>query len=373
MLKNILCLTLIVLLCTCSFAAETQNEHKLGRGDHIRINVLDEPEVTKETVIGDDGYISLALIDRIKLEGMTCAEAAEAIRNALKEYIVQPEVSVELIAVGKKRVFVAGEVQKRGVLMLEPNARLMEALAGAEYLNTADLSNITIQRKSQIINTDLTLFLSGKDLTPNILLEDGDTIIVPRQNLADAVLVLGAVNKAGTTALKPGMTIREAIAAAGGVTPDADTSKITLKHDASQEAIPIDYERAMAGDPTADLTVSAGDTIFVPKLDDAYFVIQGGVKNPGRYSLKGRMTIEEATAEAGGLTKDAKIDQIEVVHTSGGIVRSEKVNLDKIRKGQSPVVVIQPGDSIIIPTRRTSPDFLQILSVLGSLGWILVR
>ncbi|MDI6829202.1 MAG: SLBB domain-containing protein, partial [Armatimonadota bacterium] len=295
------------------------------------------------------------------------------IKNALKEYIVQPEVSVELIDVGKKRVFVVGEVQKRGLLLLEPDARLIEALGAAEYLNTADLSRITIQRKSQIINVDLSLFLSGKDLTPNILLEHEDTIIVPRQNLADAILVLGAVNKAGTITFKPGMTIRESLAAAGGVTPDADTAKITLKRNNSQEPIPIDYDRAIAGDPTADLTVVAGDTIFVPKIDDAYFIIQGGVKNPGRYSLKGNMTIEEATAEAGGLTKDAKIDQIEIVHTSGGIVRSEKVDLNKIRKGQSPVVYLQSGDSIVIPTKRSTPDFLQILSVLGSIGWILVR
>ncbi|MDI6829203.1 MAG: polysaccharide biosynthesis/export family protein, partial [Armatimonadota bacterium] len=76
MKKFMLFLILPTLLCISQLVLQAGTEHKLSRGDRIKINVLDEPEITKETIVGEDGYISLALIDRIKLEGMTCSEAA---------------------------------------------------------------------------------------------------------------------------------------------------------------------------------------------------------------------------------------------------------------------------------------------------------
>lgn len=377
MLRVALCLTIaLIVLLPSGLLAAVDDAQILGPGDRVRITVLDEPDVSRDAVLDADGYVSLAMLDRFKLGGMTTVDASVAMESALKTYIVGPKVTIELLEVGKKRVFVVGDVKKPGPLALDPDAKLIEAVTTAELLETADLTKITIRRKSLVQQADLTLYLSGKDLTPNLAIQPGDTIIVPRKDMtqsAQTVLVIGEVNKSGALPLKSGMTIREVIAAAGGITANADTSRITLKHEGDTQGQTIDFSRAQSGDLLANVTIAGGDTLFVPKIDNGYYTIQGAVNAPGQYLVKEGITIEEATAMAGGVSKEARIDDIQVIHTQGGAIRTEKVNLKNIYAGKTQTLVIRAGDRLYVPSRKESKSFLDILTSLAGFGWILAR
>jgi protein involved in polysaccharide export with SLBB domain len=343
----------------------------LQSGDRIRVTVLNEPDITKESIIDKDGVIQLALLGDIKLSGMSTYDAATAIKELLADYIIQPAVSVELLESGKLRVFVVGEVQKPGIYTLDRGAKALEAITSAEYTDNSDLAKVTIHRGSQIIDLDLTVFLTGNDLTTNVSLEPDDTIVVARRDLGRSVLVLGEVTRPGATSFISGMTIKELIAACGGMKPEADISKITIRHDGSQEVIPIDF--TAAGETSGNTIILAGDTIMIPRSDIAYFIVEGGVNQPGRYCLKTGMTIEDALASAGGLTKDAKIDSIQIVRTVGNARSAQIVNLKSIRVGGCPIVYIQPQDIIVVPVRKPKPSTLEVLSAIGAIGWIFIR
>jgi protein involved in polysaccharide export with SLBB domain len=330
---------------------------------------MDEPEVSKEAVLDKDGSVSIALLGDTSLLGMTTAEAALSIKRALAEYIVKPEVNVELVDIGKYRVFVVGQVKKPGLYMMSPGSKILEALTTAEYDENSDLTRVTVNRGEQVIELDLTAFLKKGDISRNILLQPEDTIVVAKQEMGHTALVLGEVNKPGATPLKADMTVREVMAAAGGVTPQADTLKIVIKHTGTSESVPVDYAKALQGDPSADIIVMSGDTVYVPKAEDAYFIVQGGVNQPGRYPWRLGMTIDEATALAGGFNRDAKMDNIELVHRDGDKVTSEKVNLINARKGTEPMAIVRPMDTVVVPMRKTS-EWAQILTGIGAFGWL---
>lgn len=366
-------IAIVMVLVGASQAVPLDTSHRLGSGDRVKISVLNEPDLSKETEIDRDGYAPLDLVDRVKLQGMTCTEAAETVRKALAEYIVNPEVTVELQEIAKKKVFVTGEVRKPGILLLDSRAKLIEAVTLAEYTELADLSKISIRRKDKMLQSDLSLYLSGKDTTPNVSLEPEDSIIIPRVETVGTALVIGSVNKPGLVQLKNGMTFREVISVSGGVMVDADTLNISIKHEGSNESSTIAYDRAMAGDPTADIAIQAGDTLYVPKQDKAYFTIQGGVRQPGQYALKGQVTLEEATALAGGLTKDAVISEIQVIRVSGNAVNADKVDLKAIRQGKSPAVTLGPGDNVVVPTKKDRRSPLDVLTAIAGFGWLFRR
>lgn len=379
MLRFALCLilALMVLAPVVAMAAVAADDaHILGPGDQVRITVLDEPDVSRDAIVDDDGYINLAMLNRFKLGGMNALDAAAAMQSALKTYIVLPKVTIELLEIGKKRVFVLGDVKKKGPLALDPDARLIEAVTAAECLESADLTKITIRRKSLIQQADLTLYLTGKDLTPNLAIQPGDTIIVPAKDMSQAnpsVLVIGEVNKSGSVQIKQGMTIREVIAAAGGITQNADTSKVTLKHDGDKQGQIIDFSRIQNGDMLANLAMANGDTLFVPRLETGFYTIQGGVNLPGQYLIKDGITIEVATTLAGGLTEKARIDDIQVIHSQGAAVTTEKVNLKLVYEGKRPPLLLRAGDRVYVPVKKDRKDFWDILGSLAGVGWILAR
>ena len=131
-------------------------------------------------------------------------------------------------------------------------------------------------------------------------LKSGDTIVVPNVGFVGSVLVTGQVGKVGAIPVSKGTTFREVMGLAGGVTVDADTEKITVKREGLADPISMNYKRAMDGDPTADIALQPGDTMYVPEIETSYYTVMGGVNRPGQYPLKRKLSLSEAIGEAGG-------------------------------------------------------------------------
>jgi polysaccharide export outer membrane protein len=91
------------------------------------------------------------------------------------------------------------------------------------------------------------------------------TVIVNQVN-SYAIYVLGEVRTQGRHVVRTGTTFLQAVSLAGGFTPFAATSKITLRRHGStgkETVIPIRYKDVLAGQQ-ANLILKPGDTIIVP-------------------------------------------------------------------------------------------------------------
>ncbi|MDX1701186.1 MAG: polysaccharide biosynthesis/export family protein, partial [Melioribacteraceae bacterium] len=107
MMKKI---SIIFLLLLCSsLQAEQSSDYLLDAGDQIRILVYDEPDLTVERFITDDGKINFPLVGSIYVTGKTTRQVERLIHNGLKgDYLLNPSVQVNIITY--RPFYIHGEV-----------------------------------------------------------------------------------------------------------------------------------------------------------------------------------------------------------------------------------------------------------------------
>jgi polysaccharide export outer membrane protein len=376
MLMRVLLKTAVVMLVVTILTpvALLADGSKLAIGDVVAVVVDGEKEFTKAYQIDKDGCVALPMVEPVKVVGLNTSDASAVITKALTKVLVNPQVTVGFVERAKMQVFVVGQVKAPGLVVVGVGDRVVQALAQAGYDDTADLSHISIRRGNEAIDLDLTKYLKGEDLSVNMELQSGDTIVVPQLDMVGTVLVLGQVNKVGTVPLRRGMTFREAMGLIGGVTVEANTEKITLKREGAPDPIQIDYTRAMDGDPSADVALQPGDSIYVPQIETAFFTVMGAVNRPGQYPLKGKLTLSEAIGLAGGPVPDgADLRQVSIMRdaANGKPSQTTKVDLSKVIATASEEPDIQRGDVIYVKDRKHKPNMLQVLQTILPFAWLL--
>jgi len=168
-------------------AAAASADYIIGAQDVLAINVWKEQELSLNSVeVRLDGKISVPLIDDIQAAGLTPTQLKEAITEKLKEYVTAPQVTVIVTRVGSKNVYVMGEVAREGAIALQPEMRVLDALAiSGGFSPFAGKTRIKIIRghgsAPAEFNFDYDSFVDGEDVAQNILLLPGDQIIVPEE------------------------------------------------------------------------------------------------------------------------------------------------------------------------------------------------
>lgn len=101
--------------------------------------------------------------------------------------------------------------------------------------------------------------------------------------------------------------------------------------------------RALAKDYIRDPQVK----VFVKEFSNVY--VFGQVGEPGPYLFKGGMTVLQAITTAGGFTKIANARKVRIVRTHGGERKVIHINVSEITKGDEEDVILQPGDTVVVP------------------------
>ena len=168
-------------------AVQAQEEYVIGPKDVLAIVVWREPELSLGSVeVRLDGKISVPLIDEVQAAGRTPLQLKEEITLRLQDFITAPVVTAVVVSVGSKLVYVIGEVTREGPLTMQPEMRVLSAIALAGGLNPfagkGRIKIIRIQGAAPAeFNFDYDSFVDGQDLAQNILLLPGDTIVVPEE------------------------------------------------------------------------------------------------------------------------------------------------------------------------------------------------
>jgi len=168
-------------------ATAAQAEYVIGAQDVLAISVWKEPELTLQGVeVRLDGKISVPLIDDIQADGLTPTQLKDAIADKLKDYVTAPQVTVIVVRVGSKNVYILGEIARQGAIPLQPQMRVLDALTFAGgFTPFAGKSRIKIIRGHDSPPSEFTFdydaFVDGNDVAQNILLLPGDQIIVPEE------------------------------------------------------------------------------------------------------------------------------------------------------------------------------------------------
>src|SRR5262245_39113467 len=168
-------------------AAAASQEYVIGANDTLAINVWKETELSLPQVeVRLDGKISMPLLDDVQAAGLTPSQLKANLTERLKEYTSAPQVTVIVVKVGSKMVYVMGEVQHEGVYNLQPSMRVLDALAiSGGFTAFAGKTRVKIIRQAapspSEFNFDYEAFVDGSNVAQNILLLPGAQIIVPEE------------------------------------------------------------------------------------------------------------------------------------------------------------------------------------------------
>jgi len=225
-LKRLLPALLLVLaagFATLAQAQDKQPDYQLGPGDTIRVLVFQNPDLTLETRVSENGTISYPLIGIVRIGGMTVAIAEQTIAGALRTggFIKQPQVNILLVVSRGNQVSVLGQVTRPGRFPLETfNTRLSEmlAIAGGIAATGGDLVVVTGVRDGKPFHreVDMVGMFLEKRLQDDFVVAGGDVIYVHRQPM---FYIYGEVQRPGSYRIERGMTVRQALSQGGGLTP----------------------------------------------------------------------------------------------------------------------------------------------------------
>jgi polysaccharide biosynthesis/export protein len=159
-------------------------EYKIGPQDVLRIDVWKEPDLSRAIPVRPDGKISLPLLNDVQAAGLTTMELAASIREGLKKFINNPQVTVTLTEINSRRVYCTGEVSKPGALSLLPNMTALQALSSCggftQFARIKGIYILRIENGKQVQHPfNYKDVVKGKKPEDNILLQAGDVIVVP--------------------------------------------------------------------------------------------------------------------------------------------------------------------------------------------------
>ena len=244
----------------------------IGPSDVLNIKVFNETDLSGPFSVDSDGTITFPFLGRVTVGGKTVRDVeAQLIKALTGSYLRNPQVAVEIGNYRSRAIFILGEVKAPGKYSIEGPMTLLEVLAKAGSLTPAAGNTIIVQRYKdglaaavsnepmlpgdprggEVMRVNVTDLNEGR-LNANILLQDSDTIVVPA---AERFYVTGYVKTPGSFVLRPGMSVQQAIAEAGGFTERGSRRGIKILRKVKEKDVEID---ARLTDP-----VRANDTIVV--------------------------------------------------------------------------------------------------------------
>jgi polysaccharide export outer membrane protein len=155
----------------------------IGASDVLNVTVWKDPTFSGPVLVRPDGMISIPLLGDIPAAGSTTLQLKEVIAAKLRKYLQDPQVSVILTNVNSKKIYLLGEINKKGPVDMTPGMTLLEAVSSGggltEYAKTKKIYILRDENgKHEKIPVDYKDALKGNSAL-NVALRPGDTIVVP--------------------------------------------------------------------------------------------------------------------------------------------------------------------------------------------------
>lgn len=165
-------------------SAAAKDNFVIGPQDVLQITVWHETELSGSVPVRPDGKISIALLHDVRAAGLTPMQLTDDLKERLKKYIQDPQVSVTVTQVNSQRVYVIGEVGRAGPMPMTPGMTVLQAISSAGGLSQfANAKKIYVLRQEggtqQKLAFNYKQALKGENPAQNIELRTGDTIVVP--------------------------------------------------------------------------------------------------------------------------------------------------------------------------------------------------
>jgi len=248
--------------------------YRIGPGDLLEIKVFEVKELDQTVRVSEDGSITLPLLGRVMVEGLTQESVVQKLTGLLSaKYVKNPQVTIFIKEYKNQQVAVIGAVVKAGNYELVGRKNLLQIISMAGGFSETAGNDVFILREgvdgaTSTINIDLRDLLGNANQTLNVPIEPNDIINVPVDREI-RVFVMGRVTKPGaiTAKLSEGVTLLQAIADAGGLAEGAKEGSITITRKdktGKEQKIRVNLKSIIKG-KKKDIVLREGDVVYVPE------------------------------------------------------------------------------------------------------------
>jgi polysaccharide export outer membrane protein len=257
-----------------SLLSDSRTDYRIGRQDLLEIEVFDVEELSQTVRVGEDGSISMPLLGRLVVAGLTKTELQQLIARLLEDrYVRDPQVTVFVREYESKKIAVTGAVKRPGNFEMLGRKTLLEVISMAGGLDSDLGKQIIVFRRqddesTKRIAVDLDRLVYQADPQLNLLLEPNDIVYIPAVEKI-RIFVSGAVRNPDVYEVprhEP-VTVLKAVTIAGGTTVRAAIKKVqVLRTDDRGERVVlfVDLHKVKRG-KQEDPLLREGDIVLVPE------------------------------------------------------------------------------------------------------------
>lgn len=338
------------------------SNYVLGPGDILDVLLYGNQNHAYEMIVGRDGRINFPQLGPIDVGGQLFSSVQSEIQSRVAHQMIGVRASVTMEEARSIQVFVMGDAFEPGSYTISGLGTITSALYAAGGIDkTGSLRRIELKRNGALVRTlDLYDLLIHGSTADDVKLLQGDVVFVPP--VGSTVAVDGQVERPAIYEIRNEETPAQVIALAGGLTPDADTSKATLTRiqpNGERVVLPLD----LTAETGAQEGLRNGDLIHVPRLKptlDSAVIVQGHVYSAGPYAYRPGMHLTDVIRSVDELKPSADLHYVlirrEVPPDRHIEVLSADLAAALAAPGSKADVTLMPRDQITVFDLSSSRD-----------------
>ena len=335
----------------------TPQNYVLGPDDELIIDIYGASQQQYKLKVSPDGYITIPNYGPVSVIGLTVTQATAQLRKTLGARFQDSSLRLSLGQTRTILVNVMGEVTSPGSYQLSAFASVFHALYLAGGVNnTGTLRNIKVFRDNTLVSTvDIYDYLLNGQLQSNIMLQDGDAVIVGTYD--ELVSVTGKVKRPMQYEVKNGETLEQLIYYAGGFAGDAYTATLRVaRRNAGAMSV-----HTVRNEQFGSFALMDGDSVMVdsllPRLKNTV-EIRGAVFREGYYGLSEDLrTVRDLVFAADSLTEDAFATRAVLYRMKlDRTYQAVPVALMDIIEGKTSDIELKNEDQLFVPSLQAKLD-----------------
>lgn len=361
---------------TAGSAGKFENSYKLNIGEKINVysygdsvdvmalsgSSLVSPSATTE--VDSKGNIFISGVGLVKAENRSISDVENEVNRMAAGKYKNMKIRLTVASGQEFSVFVYGQVNRPGKILVGNNSSILDALNGAGGVKkTGTLRNITYTSNGKTKSVDLYQALfAGND--SGIILRPNDKIFVDK--IGGVVAVKNGVTVPGIYEIKTGENLQKIVAFAGGLLPQTQVSEVTMIGFNPQ--LKQKTAENIAWDSAKSKVLNSGDSVEFRELynnAENIVTIQGNVKHPTTYAYKEGMRLSDILKSEDELLEETFINQAVIRRISGkdNTIETIPIFLKEFFAGMNDPV-LQPRD-IINVYKNTNSMFVDVYGCIN--------
>jgi polysaccharide biosynthesis/export protein len=286
-------------------------DYVVGPGDLLEVQLYGNQNRTLRLTVGRDGRLNFPELGPINVGGQRFTAVQSGIEGRVARQMIGVQASVTMGDTRSIRVYVLGEAGRPGSYTISGLGTITSALFAAGGVKPiGSLRNIQLKRNGALVrNFDLYDMLIRGDSTDDARVLPGDIVFVPP--VGATVTVSGEVRRPAIYEVKNESSVADVISLAGGLTAEADSSKVSLTRiDENRQRVVLSVN-VSAGQPPQPLR--NGDVLAVSRLKptlDSGVLVQGYVHSPATYAFREGLRLSDVIRSIDELKPNADIHYV---------------------------------------------------------------